>query len=301
MAEELYGLKPGDFVAARDAYVAEARKAKDPVAAKAIAALRRPALAVWVANLLARRRPEEAGQFLALGETLREAHRTLDAEQLRAASRQRHQLVATLARTAAALASEAGQPVSDTVLSEIEQTLQGVLAHPDVAELWAKGRLAKVPEAAVDFAAVAPETKPTRAATPAKQPTSKQKPARAAPAKQPMPKEKPSRAEEKRLRDLERARTAVAEADAEVDRHERELGEVRREQEVAAAKAEEAAEQVHRLERELQEARQTRLDRDTAAAKAGAEAKAAERALERARRLAERARREVERLERQES
>ncbi|MFJ9822850.1 hypothetical protein ACIRSU_00570 [Streptomyces sp. NPDC101160] len=315
---ELYGLKPGDFVAARDAYVAEARKAKDPAAAKAIAALRRPALAAWVANLLACRRPEEVRQFLVLGETLREAHRMLDAEQLRTASRQRHQLVATLARTAAALAGEAGQPVSDTVLSEVEQTLQGVLAHADVAELWAKGRLAKVPEAAVDFAAVAPEVAPVRVAAPVEQSTPKERPARAAalieqpmskqkpahaatPATQPTPKpkEKPSRAEEQRLRDLERARTAVAEADADVVRHERELGEAHQAQRAAAAKAKEVAEQVRRLEHELQEARQAELDQDAAAAKAGAEAKAAERALERARRLAERARREVERLERQ--
>ncbi|MEU7517515.1 hypothetical protein AB0B13_36710 [Streptomyces sp. NPDC042898] len=93
IAEELYELKPSDFVAARDRYVAEARRAKDPGVAKAIAALRRPALAVWAANLLARQRPEETGQFLTLGETLREAHRTLDADQLRAASRQQHQLV----------------------------------------------------------------------------------------------------------------------------------------------------------------------------------------------------------------
>ncbi|MFI9297575.1 hypothetical protein [Streptomyces gardneri] len=71
-----------------------------------------------------------------LGETLREAHRTLDAEQLRTASRQQHQLVAALARTAAVLAREAGQSVSDTVLHEIEQTLHGVLADPDVADRW---------------------------------------------------------------------------------------------------------------------------------------------------------------------
>ncbi|MEU7295715.1 hypothetical protein AB0A76_21270 [Streptomyces exfoliatus] len=39
---------------------------------------------------------------------LREARRTLDAEQLRTASRQQHQLISALARTTAALAREAG-------------------------------------------------------------------------------------------------------------------------------------------------------------------------------------------------
>ncbi|MEU6934733.1 hypothetical protein AB0A05_37120 [Streptomyces sp. NPDC046374] len=149
IADELYGLTPNQFTAARDAYVAEARKAKDPAAAKAIAALRRPVAAAWAANLLARQQPQETARFLTLGENLREAHRTLDAEQLRTASRQQHQLVTTLARTAAALAGEAGQPVSDTVLQAIEQILHGVLAHPDVARQWAAGRLVRVPEATV--------------------------------------------------------------------------------------------------------------------------------------------------------
>lgn len=64
-------------------------------------------LAAWAANLLVRERRQEAEQFLVLGETLREAHRTLDAEQLRAASEQ-HRLVSALARTAAGLARGPG-------------------------------------------------------------------------------------------------------------------------------------------------------------------------------------------------
>ncbi|MGW5779838.1 hypothetical protein [Streptomyces sp. NPDC003863] len=77
------------------------------------------------------------------GERLREAHRMLAADQLRAASRQQ-QLVTALVRTAPVLAREAGQPAGDTVLHEIEQSLRGVLAHSDIAELWAKGTAAAV-------------------------------------------------------------------------------------------------------------------------------------------------------------
>ncbi|MGW1934765.1 hypothetical protein ACWCPG_36650, partial [Streptomyces sp. NPDC001919] len=112
-------------------------------ASLAVAALRRPSIAAWAANRLARQRQREAQQFLALGTTLREAHRTLDAEQLRAASAQRQELIAALARTAAALAGEAGLSVSDTVQHEIEQTLHAVLADRDVAEQWARGRLGR--------------------------------------------------------------------------------------------------------------------------------------------------------------
>ncbi|MFD0367533.1 hypothetical protein [Streptomyces sp. NPDC059071] len=303
IADELYGLKPSEFTAARDAYVAEARRAKDPAAAKAIAGLRRPPLSAWAANLLARQRAKEAEQFLALGETLREAHRTLDAEQLRAASRRRHQLVTALAHTAAVLAREAGQPVSDAVLREIEQILHGVLAHPDVAELWAKGRLAKVPEAAVGFAAVAPLETPVHP-TPAKKPAPKKRhepEGDSAPKEKPAAKETPDREEEEqrrqRRRELERARAAAKEADTEAARREREVGEAQQAQDAAEAKKDEAAHHVHRLERELEQARQTELKAAEAVAAAARAVKSAQGALREARRTAERTSREVRRLE----
>lgn len=47
VADELYGLPPGEFVAARGRHVAAARTAKDPALAKQIAALRKPTLAAW--------------------------------------------------------------------------------------------------------------------------------------------------------------------------------------------------------------------------------------------------------------
>ncbi|MFB6628980.1 hypothetical protein ACFCWY_03740 [Streptomyces sp. NPDC056362] len=271
ITEELYGLKPGDFVAARDGYVAQARAAKDPAAAKAIAALRRPATAAWAANRLARERPREAERFLALGETLREAHRTLDAERLRAASREQHQLVAALARTAAELAGEAGQSVSDTVVREIEQTLHGVLAHGDVADRWAKGRLVKVPEAAVGFPAIDPDADPPP-------------PARAAP--------RPARNP-----DLAKARAAAAEATAEVARCEREFDAAERSRQAAAAKAEEAAERVTRLETDLAEARRNRTEAEGTASRAARALTTAERALARSRQAADRATRTAEALE----
>lgn len=293
IVEELYGLRPEQFTAARDAYAAEAREARDPEAAKAIAALRRPVTAAWAANLLARRRPEEAQRFLALAETLREAHRTLDAEQLRAASRQRHQLVATLARTAAGLAAEEGQPVSDTVLHAVEQTLHGVLAHPDVAEQWEKGRLAKVPEAAVGFPAINPQAAPAQA--PDKKPPQKQKQEQKREQKQ---EQKQGRAEEERLRDLERARTAASEADARVALAEQSLAEAREARQSSATAAEDASEQARRLEHELQAARQRTQQTKAESAEAARAVKAAETEAREARRAAERARREVERLER---
>ncbi|MFE5655819.1 hypothetical protein ACFQ9H_06525 [Streptomyces sp. NPDC056517] len=317
VAEELYGLRPAEFVAARDTYVARARAAKDARAAKAVAGLRRPSLAAWAANRLARQRQQEAQQFLALGETLREAHRTLDAEQLRAASGQRQQLIAALARTAAALAGEAGLAVSDTVLHEIEQTLHGVLADRDVAEQWSRGRLVKAPEAVVGFPAVAPGAVPARrapaagaaeaaattataetAATTATAETAEGEEAAGA-AERPAPKKKPARGEEaRRLRELARARTAVEEADGEVGRRERELVEARDARQTAAEAAEEAAELVGRLERELHDGRKARQEARAAATTAGKAVMTAEHALREARRAAAQAAGAVQDLER---
>ncbi|MFE6060334.1 hypothetical protein [Streptomyces sp. NPDC056431] len=308
VAEELYGLRPAEFVAARDTYVARARAAKDARAAKAVAGLRRPSLAAWAANRLARQRQQEAQQFLALGETLREAHRTLDAEQLRAASGQRQQLIAALARTAAALAGEAGLAVSDTVLHEIEQTLHGVLADRDVAEQWSRGRLVKAPEAVVGFPAVAPEAVPARrapaagaaeaAATTATAETAEGEEAAGA-AERPAPKKKPARGEEaRRLRELARARTAVEEADGEVGRRERELVDARDARQTAAEAAEEAAELVGRLERELHDGRKARQEARAAATTAGKAVTTAEHALREARRAAAQAAGAVQDLER---
>ncbi|MFB7830230.1 hypothetical protein [Streptomyces sp. NPDC056056] len=332
VAEELYGLRPAEFVAARDTYVARARAAKDARAAKAIAALRRPSLAAWAANRLARQRQPEAQQFLALGETLREAHRTLDAEQLRAASGQRQQLITALARTAGALAGEAGLSVSDTVLHEIEQTLHGVLADRHLAEQWSRGRLVKTPEAVVGFPPVAPEAVPaarapaaataeatgTAATTGATATTGTTATAGTTTAatdseevagaaeQQPAPKRKPARGadarrrrelERARLRELEQARTAAEEADAEVALRERELAEARDARQAAAEAAEEAAERVSRLEHELHDGRKARQEARTASTTAGKAVTTAEHALRDARRAAAQAAGTVQDLE----
>ncbi|MFE6781155.1 hypothetical protein ACFVFF_02755 [Streptomyces sp. NPDC057680] len=332
VAEELYGLRPAEFVAARDTYVARARAAKDARAAKAIAALRRPSLAAWAANRLARQRQPEAQQFLALGETLREAHRTLDAEQLRAASGQRQQLITALARTAGALAGEAGLSVSDTVLHEIEQTLHGVLADRHLAEQWSRGRLVKTPEAVVGFPPVAPEAVPaarapaaataeatgTAATTGATATTGTTATAGTTTAatdseevagaaeQQPAPKRKPARGadarrrrelERARLRELEQARTAAEEADAEVALRERELADARDARQAAAEAAEEAAERVSRLEHELHDGRKARQEARTASTTAGKAVTTAEHALRDARRAAAQAAGTIQDLE----
>ncbi|NEB19294.1 hypothetical protein G3I46_22785, partial [Streptomyces coelicoflavus] len=131
--DELYGTPPSAFVARREERAAAARTDGRKEDARRIHAARRPTLAAWAANLLARSRPEETRRFLELGQALREAHRTLDAAGLKELSAQRRRIVAALSRQAAQLAGEAGQRLSQAAQREVESTLRAVLADPDAA------------------------------------------------------------------------------------------------------------------------------------------------------------------------
>ncbi|MCX5071532.1 hypothetical protein OHA84_33655 [Streptomyces sp. NBC_00513] len=165
LMRELYGLRPQEFTAARDARAAEARAAGERAVSKRIGVLRKPTLAVWCANLLARADEGQARRLLELGRALREAHRTLAGEELRELSRRRHVVIAAMARQARVLAGEAGQSISEGVRQEVEQILHAVLTDQEAAEAWAGGVLVKAPDAAVGFAGLepAPSQAPRRA------------------------------------------------------------------------------------------------------------------------------------------
>ncbi|MET7477520.1 hypothetical protein ABZT17_24565 [Streptomyces sp. NPDC005648] len=113
--DELYTTAPSDFVARRETAVAAAKTAGRPDDARRIHAARRPTLAAWAANLLLRSQPEESRQFLELGQALREAYQSLDAEGLKNLSAQRRRVVTALSRQTVQLAREAGQRLSESV------------------------------------------------------------------------------------------------------------------------------------------------------------------------------------------
>ncbi|MEV5174464.1 hypothetical protein AB0L10_26075 [Streptomyces flaveolus] len=153
VADELYGLRPEEFVAARDRRALDARKAGDQALAREIGALRRPSLAAWVSNLLVRRQPEQVQPLLGLGEELRRAHRELDGTQLRKLARRQNEVIGALGRQARQLAAQAGHPVGEGVQREVEETLHAALADPDAAREWAAGRLVKPLSSMIGFPA----------------------------------------------------------------------------------------------------------------------------------------------------
>ncbi|WP_372341586.1 hypothetical protein [Nocardia sp. CC216A] len=141
VAGELYGLAPAEFVAARDERVRRAREDGDRALAGAIGTLRRPTVAAWAVNVLAREATDEVTALLALGDALREAQRKLSGEALRALTTQRQQVVSALTRKAGELAATHDQKLSEATLREIGRTLHAALADPDVAAAVRTGTL----------------------------------------------------------------------------------------------------------------------------------------------------------------
>jgi hypothetical protein len=140
IADELYGLRLPDFTPARDER-AKAMKKDDPELSKRVKALRKPALAAWVANVLVRHETEQVEQVLAVGEALREAQASMSGDELRALTRQRRQLTAAVTTRARALAAELGQKVTQAVADQVEATLTAAMLDGGCARALRSGLL----------------------------------------------------------------------------------------------------------------------------------------------------------------
>lgn len=146
VADELYGLLPDEFTAARNAR-AKRLRLDDRALAKAVAELRRPSPAAWLTNQLVRHRADDLDQLLELGGQLRTAQADLDAASLTALARERRKVVGALARDAGRLADELGNPVRGPVLDEVAETLQAGMTDAAAADAVRSGRLVRRLEA----------------------------------------------------------------------------------------------------------------------------------------------------------
>ncbi len=139
VADELYGVPREEFIRTRNARASEA---EDRSLAARIKALRKPMLAAWLVNRLARERPDDLAELAALGHELRTAHEELAGGRLRELSVRRRETVDALTLAAREIGREAGLGVSDTVTDQVHATLQAALAGGEAADLVAAGRLA---------------------------------------------------------------------------------------------------------------------------------------------------------------
>lgn len=174
--DDLYGLAPGEFVAARNELVKQLKKKGDKEAAGTVAALRRPNAAAWAVNQLARRRRADLEQLIGLGAALREAQAEAmagaDADELRNAGRARREAVAALAGVAAAILAEDGSSPA-AHLNAINATLEAATLDPEAGETVLQGRLTAELEPPSGFGAggdaeSVPRDRPAKAAAPAR-------------------------------------------------------------------------------------------------------------------------------------
>ncbi|WP_019179755.1 hypothetical protein [Microbacterium yannicii] len=141
IAAELYVLPPDEFTKARNSRAGMA----DRAIAREVKALRKPTVAAWTVNLLARE--GQLAEAIELSAALREAQDDLDAAEMSRLGRQRRQLVAALATQAVDLAKDAGVVVSGAAREDVEKTINAAVMDAAAAAAVLTGRLVKPLEA----------------------------------------------------------------------------------------------------------------------------------------------------------
>ena len=139
VADDLYGLDPAEFVAARDARSRAARDAGSVSLAGQIAALRKPTTAAWAINLLVRRRGADLQRLLSLADHLRSGDR--DPARMREVSRTAQRVVTAVTRLADDLTAEHGRPLGPALSDQVRATLRAAMADPEAAAVVLSGRL----------------------------------------------------------------------------------------------------------------------------------------------------------------
>jgi len=255
-ADELYGLTPAEFTAARDARAKELRSGGDREAANAVKALRRPTVAAWALNQLSRQRGDDLEELLAAGEELRAAQEELlgggDRSAFQEAATRERELVARLTADAAALAAEAGERGAG-LQEKVAETLHAAALDEETAVELRAGRLVKERDAIGGFGAAAPGDAPAPRKAPKKR-------ARAS-----SPPQGPDR------QTLTVARTDERHARRELEAAERAVQNAQERAEAADAHAKEANERARTTAERLKEAKRAQ----TAARKAHARAESA--------------------------
>ena len=67
-ADAVYAAPAADFIATRNELAKQLKAAGNPLASTRLKALRKPTVAAWVANLVARKLPDQLDDLLALGD-----------------------------------------------------------------------------------------------------------------------------------------------------------------------------------------------------------------------------------------
>ena len=165
-ADELYSVSLGDFTRARDERAKALRKEGRREEANAVKALRKPTVAAWALNQLARQHAQEVERLLAAGGKLSAAQEDLlgggDRKAFQSAAVTERDEVARLAGEAAELVSEAGERTGPALREKIAETLHAAALDEETAEELRAGRLVREREAIGGFGGVMAAPAPAR-------------------------------------------------------------------------------------------------------------------------------------------
>ena len=149
--DELYGAPLDEFVSRRDALARSLRKEGKREEADEVKALRKPSVAAWAVNVLAREEREAVDELLAAGERLRAAHAELldggDPGAVQEAAGAERTAVEGLVAAAHGVLADAGRPATDATLDRVRDTLHAAASDDTVRELVRAGRVVEDAEA----------------------------------------------------------------------------------------------------------------------------------------------------------
>ena len=142
--EDLYGLPLAEFTPARDALAKELKSAGRKDEAAEVKSLRKPSVAAWALNMVAREHPDAIERLRSAGAALREAQNEAlsgDAGRLRDAGRALAEEVDRVAALAADVPRAAGRPVSAAQQEKIVATLRTAAVDDEAGDALARGVL----------------------------------------------------------------------------------------------------------------------------------------------------------------
>lgn len=141
--QALYAVEPDAFMAARRERVAAARAGGDRESATEIGKLRKPTVAAWAMNLLARQAPEVVEDLVALGARMRAAQARLDAATLTALRPERDEAVRRFVAAATDLAQGSGRTLAPAALEDVRATAVAALADEGASTAVSSGQLTR--------------------------------------------------------------------------------------------------------------------------------------------------------------
>jgi len=144
--DELYGRPLEEWTKARNDLATRLRKAHQSAQAETVRGLRKPSVAAWAVNQLARREQGRVAALLDAGARLRAAQEEAlrgrgGAADVTAAARGEREAVRDLVAAARTILEEAGNAASQPTLDRISQTLRAAAVDETGREQLARGRL----------------------------------------------------------------------------------------------------------------------------------------------------------------